>query len=167
MYTKEWAQEDDLTAEGRTRDILGKTMEGIEDYLSFTVESGEQFGGWLPTLDTSMKVTEENRLVSKFFEKDTTKDNTVQKDSAMEENSKIKILSNDLIRRLTNTMECLGPLRGTWWWMATAKSFSTADMTSTRPDPSLSRVSRAMKEGNFDVRKKEESSGGLPRKEGG
>ena len=108
MYTKEWAQEDDLTAEGRTRDILGKTMEGIEDYLSFTVESGEQFGGWLPTLDTSMKVTEDNRIVSKFFEKDTTKDNTVQKDSAMEENSKIKILSNDLIRRLTNTMECLG-----------------------------------------------------------
>ena len=107
-YTEEWAKFDMETPEGRTRDILGCTMGEIEEYLSFTVESGEQFGGWLPTLDTSLKVTEENKIVSKFFEKETTKDNTVQKKSAMEENTKIKILSNDLIRRLTNTMESLG-----------------------------------------------------------
>ena len=46
--------------------------------------------------------------VARFFEKKTCSNITVQKDSAMEENSKIKIISNDLIRRLSNTKESLG-----------------------------------------------------------
>ena len=59
-------------------------------------------------MDTSFKVNRLNKIEFKFFEKETTKKNTVQKKSAMEENSKMKILSNDLIRRLSNTMEELG-----------------------------------------------------------
>ena len=68
-----------MTGEARTRDILGSTMGNIESYLEFTVESGEQFEeGWLPTLDTSIKVNKDNKMEFKFYEKGTTKNNTVQ-----------------------------------------------------------------------------------------
>ena len=54
-YCKRWEQEDStIGGEQRTREILGATMNVIEDYLDFTVESGEQFPGvgslpWTPT----------------------------------------------------------------------------------------------------------------------
>ena len=36
-------------------------MNGVEDFLDFTVESGEQFNdGWLPTLDTALRVGAKN-----------------------------------------------------------------------------------------------------------
>ena len=42
-------------------------MMGAESYLSFTVESGEDFeGGWLPTLDTNLKVNKANQVQFKF-----------------------------------------------------------------------------------------------------
>ena len=95
-----------MSGKGRTKHILGKTMEGMEDYLEFTVESGNEFeGGWLPTLDVNLKVIEGNQVQFKFYEKGTCSRKTVMMKSAMEENSKMKILSNDLIRRLGNTME--------------------------------------------------------------
>ena len=98
-----------MSGEQRTREILGATMNMIEDFLDFTVESGEQFpGGWLLTLDTSLRVGEQNRIEYKFYEKETTTRKTVQKRTAMEDNIKIKIVSNDLIRRLGNSMEELG-----------------------------------------------------------
>ena len=40
-YSQAWEQEDRMTGEQRTRELLGKTMSGIEEYLEFTVESGE------------------------------------------------------------------------------------------------------------------------------
>ena len=50
--------------EKRTKEILGKTMENIEDYMSFAVESGEDFSdGWLPTLDTTIRVEEDNTVM--------------------------------------------------------------------------------------------------------
>ena len=45
-FSKTWELEDIMkgtTAEGRTKEILKGTMNGIEDYLEFTVESGEEF----------------------------------------------------------------------------------------------------------------------------
>ena len=73
------------------------------------MESEEDFeGGWLPTLDTSLKVGEDNTILFKFYEKETTSNRTIQKRTAMEQNSKIQIVSNDLVRRLCNTMEELG-----------------------------------------------------------
>ena len=114
-YCKRWEQEDStIGGEQRTREILGATMNVIEDYLDFTVESGEQFpGGWLPTLDTNLRVGELNKIEYKFYEKETTTRKTVQKRTAMEENIKIKIVSNDLIRRLGNSMEELGSIEAT------------------------------------------------------
>ena len=44
-----------------TKRVLMKSMEDVEDYLRFTGETGEDFkGGWLPTLDTNLKMTRDN-----------------------------------------------------------------------------------------------------------
>ena len=73
------------------------------------MESGEEFeGGWLPTLDMSVKVTNKNEIVYRQYEKEVSSKRTVQKSSAMGENTKAQILSQDMIRRLLNTSESLG-----------------------------------------------------------
>ena len=54
-----------------------------------------------------MKVGMDNKIKFRFFEKPTTSPVTVQERSGMEENGKIKILSNDVVRRLLNTQEDL------------------------------------------------------------
>ena len=73
-------------------------MTGIEDYLEFTAESGRDFpGGWLLTMDTSLNVG----------------DLTVQMSSANEENSRIQILFQDVVRWLGNSSEERG--RGEKW----------------------------------------------------
>ena len=56
-------------------------MEGVENYLKFTGETGEDFeGGWLPTLDTNLKVTKENKVLFKMYEKDVREGNMLQAD---------------------------------------------------------------------------------------
>ena len=44
-YSKVWEEEDELSGEIRTKNIMKETMKGIEEYLEFTVESGEEFEG--------------------------------------------------------------------------------------------------------------------------
>ena len=98
-----------VSGELRTKELIKNTLSGLESFLEFTVESGEEFdNGWLPTLDTSLKVGERNQILYRFFEKETSSSRTVQKRSAMEENSKHQVLANDLVRRLCNSMEQLG-----------------------------------------------------------
>ena len=91
------------------RALLG-SMEGVEPYLKFTAETGEDpgFNGWLPTLDLNIMVTNNNQIRYKYYEKPTTTEVTVQKNTAMAENPKIQILSNDLVRRFKNTSPELG-----------------------------------------------------------
>ena len=110
IFTKRWELEDrHVSGEHRTKEILKMSMMGVKDYLSFTVESGEEYeGGWLPTLDVSLRVEKDNSVQFKFYEKATCSKKTVQKDSAMEENSKIQTVSNDLVRRLSNTRGSMG-----------------------------------------------------------
>ena len=50
----------------------------------------------------------DNKVRYRFYEKETSADKTVQKSSAMEENSKEQILSQDVVRRLGNSSEELG-----------------------------------------------------------
>ena len=81
----------------------------MEDYLAFTTETCEDFtDGWLPTLDCSLKVDDDNTILYKFYEKETSSDYTVRKTTAMNEDNKVKVVSNDLIRRLLNTCEKMG-----------------------------------------------------------
>ena len=61
--------------------------------------------GWLPTLDVELSVDHSNRVLFRFYEKETTNKMTVQRKTAMNENSKIQIVTNDLIRRLLNTSQ--------------------------------------------------------------
>ena len=52
-------------------------MGGLEDYLKFTMETEDDFDhGWLPTLDTEIKVTPRNKIEYRFFEKPTNQGST-------------------------------------------------------------------------------------------
>ena len=84
-------------------------MGNIEPFLEFTFETCDQFGGWLPTLDTCIRVNQETNMVEyNYYEKETCSKMTVQFKSAMNENTKIQIVSQDVVRRLLNTKEELG-----------------------------------------------------------
>ena len=110
-FQQDWENEDSqLSPTEVTKRIILDSMQGVETYLKFTAETGEDpgFEGWLPTLDTNLMVTKENLLRYKYYEKPTTTQVTIQKKSAMAENCKIQILANDLVRRLKNTSEELG-----------------------------------------------------------
>ena len=112
VFSPVWEREDQdqqLTREELTKRILLKTMNGIEDYLNFTAEVGGEYeGGWLPTLDMEVRVNDQNAIVYRQYEKPISSKRTVQKTSAMGENTKQQILSQDMIRRLRNTSESLG-----------------------------------------------------------
>ena len=84
-------------------------MQDLEEFLNFTMETVDDFAtGFLPTLDTDLGVTELNEVLYKFYEKPMCSNVCVQKLSAMDENSKVKTLSNELTRRLLNSSESLG-----------------------------------------------------------
>ena len=43
-----------------------------EDFLEFTTKTQEDYqGGWLPTLDSAIRVSEDNKVLFKFWEKPT------------------------------------------------------------------------------------------------
>ena len=66
-----------------------------------------------PYLGYQPEGREQNKIELKCHEKETTTRRTVQKRRAMEENIKIKIVSNDLVRRLSNSMEEVGSSEAT------------------------------------------------------
>ena len=52
------------------RRVLAGTMGGGEEFLEFTTEIGSEYPeGWLPTLDTALKVTPQNKVMYRFYEK--------------------------------------------------------------------------------------------------
>ena len=78
----------------------------MEDHLEFTIETGEDFADkWLPMLDTRLRVTGSNQVSHGYYEKPTNSNVTIQMRSAMTQDSKIQVLSNDLVRRLKNNSE--------------------------------------------------------------
>ena len=85
------------------------SLNKIEDFLKFTMEVGEDFQDqWLPTLDTKLLVNGSNQVLYSFFEKPTNSNITAQKRTAMGEDSKVQVVSNDPVRRLLNNSEELG-----------------------------------------------------------
>ena len=109
-YCIKWEREDqELSDMEITRRCLLDTLNCVEDYLEFTMETEEDFADkWLPTLDTRLRVSRSNQVLHGFFEKPTNSNVTIQLRSAMSQDSKIQVLSNDLIRRLKNSSEELG-----------------------------------------------------------
>ena len=110
QYCLRWENEDsDLTPTERTRRVVEKSMNEVESFLRFTTESSEDFeDGWLATLDTSLRVEPNNKVLFRYWEKPTNTNRVVQKRTAMGENLKIQILTPEVIRRLANTAEEVG-----------------------------------------------------------
>ena len=77
-------------------------MQEVLTFLTLTTEVGDE-EGWLPTLDLNIRMEGNNIVSWKYYEKPTTTSVTVQRRSALEENSKMQILSNDMVRRLAST----------------------------------------------------------------
>ena len=103
-YCKGWEIEDmEQTSTERTRRVIEGTMGNIMTGLVMTMETKNDFDGeWLPTLDVSLAITAGNRLKFKYFEKPTSSNLTIQKRSAMEQNTKVGILANEVVRRMLN-----------------------------------------------------------------
>ena len=103
QYTEAWRIEDQYTSPLEvTRRVLEGAMQEILTFLTLTTEVGDE-EGWLPTLDLNLRMEGNNMVSWKYYEKPTTTNVTVQRRSALEENSKMQILSNDLVRRLAST----------------------------------------------------------------
>ena len=107
VYSMRWELEDgNKSLLDVTLDIIKESMRGVTSYLTFTYETGSEYGdGWLPTLDTNLLITPENLVYYKYYEKPTTTNTTILMSTAMAENPKVQCLSNDLVRRLLNTKE--------------------------------------------------------------
>ena len=80
-------------------------MQEVYSCLKFTTKMGEGEENWLPTLDIKLRVERTNMVSYRFYEKLSTTNIMMQKRSSLDENSKVKILSNDLERRLAHTDE--------------------------------------------------------------
>ena len=111
LHCKRWELEDvndDKSDIKLSRDVLEGTMEGLQHFLKFTMETGEDFQhGRLPTLDTSLWVDQQNVVHYTFYEKPMCLNQVLQKDTALPENCKMSSLSNEMIRRMKNTSELL------------------------------------------------------------
>ena len=105
QFSLRWKDEDEtLSPTEITRRVIAGSLRGVEKFLKFTTETCEDFEtGWLPTLDTSLQVGENNLVKFKFYEKPVGPGRTVQQRTAMPENNKIQVLSNEMVRRLLNT----------------------------------------------------------------
>ena len=83
--------------------MMEGSMQEVFKFLRFTTEIGEGEEGWLATLDTEIRVEPTNTISYRHYEKPTTSNVMVQKRTSMDENPKVQILANDLVRRLSNT----------------------------------------------------------------
>ena len=109
IYTRRWAIEDKNKSPVEiTRAAMEGSLQDIFTFLKFTTEVGEGEGNWLPTLDMMIRVEDSNIISYNYFEKPTTTNVMVQKRSALGENTKVQILSNELVRRMGNTDVRLG-----------------------------------------------------------
>ena len=101
-FKKEWEAEDEyLSPIERTKRMIQASMQGLTKCLSFTVETCEDFSdGWLPTLDFQLRINEQNAIEYSFYEKPTAPNRCLQSETALNQNSLIRCLGNEVGRRL-------------------------------------------------------------------
>jgi hypothetical protein len=94
-------EEDQLLSDvERTKRATLGSMQGLTDCLSFTVETQEDFAdGWLPILDFKIQITKANLVEYTFFEKPTASEVCLQADTALNQNTLVQSLSNEVARR--------------------------------------------------------------------
>ena len=89
-----------------TRQQLMKVLNSIFSFLEFTTEMQTEYqDGYMPTLDLKARLDSQNKISFQFFEKPTTSRYCVMQGSAMGEQSKVSILTQEVNRRLLNTSE--------------------------------------------------------------
>ena len=103
-FKKEWEREDGkITPTERTKQVLEGSMKGVMEGINLTMETKDDFDGeWLPTLDICLAIDGGNRLKFNFYEKPTCSNLTLQKSTAMEQNTLVGILANEVMRRMLN-----------------------------------------------------------------
>ena len=175
VYTRTWEKSDldeGLSGEEVTRRIVEASMNEVFPFLRFTTEVGEGEERWLPTLDLRIRVEEDNLVSFSYFEKPTVTNVMVQQRSAMEENARIQILSNDMRRRLSNT----DPRQGREEYTRVVDMFAKKLLTSGYDKTQVRRIilggirglerkkERAKKEGRPLYRTSQESAPGRVKK---
>ena len=109
-FSMAWRREEqkrEMSGLLKTMEVLSCMMNSVCDWLRFTMECIDDFGGKLPTLDLSIWVMEDNTVVYIFYEKQMASSMVIQKRSAMPENMRMSSLNQEVIRRMLNTSERL------------------------------------------------------------
>jgi hypothetical protein len=88
--------------EKRMSKICLDAMNSVNKDLQFTVETSEDFyDGWLARLDFKMKVVD-GKILHTYYEKPMRNPMVLMERSAMSEHQIYSIMSNEIIRRLSN-----------------------------------------------------------------
>ena len=109
-FCTDWRDEErarGMTGLQKTMEVLEGMMNSICDWLNFTMESVDDFGGMLPTLDLNIWVKEDNMVVYVFYQKPMANSMVIQRRAAMPENMRVATLNQEVIRRMLNTSERL------------------------------------------------------------
>ena len=106
--TSKWVYSEELmvsereinkTPESKTKEVLLIIMNNVCRDLKFTIESQEDFrNGYLPTLDTQLKLTPEG-ITYKFFEKESNTPFVTLETSAVSQQMNMQTLSQEVVRR--------------------------------------------------------------------
>ena len=83
--------------------IRTSILNNINQDLQFTAETPAEFGNKrLPTLDFSIWLEKNGEINHSYFQKEMKTPYVIMKRSAMSQHSKVSILSNEIVRRLSN-----------------------------------------------------------------
>ena len=110
-WTEDWEGEDlrsGKTDLERTCELIRQSLNKIYPFLNFTIESIEDFEDTrLPTLDFKLWVAKGNIIHYTFFEKPTTSNQMLHRDTALSENTKMATMNAEIVRRMMNVSENL------------------------------------------------------------
>ena len=101
-----WSEDDDdeRSPEERTIQEVGKSLNSVWEFLSFTTEGEKDFDNcMLPTLDFATHVENNGYLSYQFFSKPMSSNLVLEKGTALSTNCVFSSLRQDLVRRLYNT----------------------------------------------------------------
>jgi hypothetical protein len=89
----------------KTSEILEGMMNSVCSWLKLTMEHEEMSNGVLPTLDLVIWISDTNKVLFSFFEKEMVSPMVLHKRSAMPEGVRRATLNQELVRRMVNTSE--------------------------------------------------------------
>ena len=108
-WTKEWEREDQMSGKSdleRTCELVRQSLNKIYPFLNFTIESALDFEDQrLPTLDFKLWVSEGNQIMYTFFEKPTSSNQMLHRQTALSENTKMATINSEIVRRMMNVSE--------------------------------------------------------------